>query len=35
MSAMTRFAPSILEICVLIMTASITAFMLPATNILT
>ena len=31
---MTRFAPSILEISVLILTASITAFMLPATNIL-
>ena len=31
----TRFPASILEICVLVMTASITAFMLPATNILT
>ena len=31
----TRFPSSILEICVLVMTASITAFMLPATNILT
>jgi hypothetical protein len=31
---MTRFAPSVLEICVLVLTASITAFMLPATNIL-
>jgi hypothetical protein len=29
-----RFTPSILEICVLVMTASVTAFMLPATMVL-
>ena len=34
MLTINRFAPSVLEICVLIMTASITAFMLPATTIL-